>query len=118
MAGNDNVTHKGKSDIIKSSDTISNRIIHSLTKRANYKSGSMTSEEYAEYKRELKSVKDLKPIKVPKTEYKIIMSALDTDVTEEDRKHAIWIRSIRNYRYMIINYGYNDYKIVGRKPLT
>lgn len=81
------------------------------------KTGSMTPDEYADYKRELEQTRSLKQIRLSRREYAHVMSELNTHMSEEDRKHAIVTKSIGNYRYTVINMGFNEYRIVGREPI-
>lgn len=84
-----------------------------LLDRARLKTGSMTRAEYAEYKQELKYAEQAyKQILLPKDEYAHIMSELNTNLSEEDRKHAIITKTIGNYEYTFINKGFNDYIFV------
>lgn len=77
----------------------------------------MTPDEYADYKRELEQTRSLKQIRLSRREYAHVMSELNTHMSEEDRKHAIVTKSIGNYRYTVINMGFNEYRIVGREPI-
>lgn len=81
---------------------------------ARFKTGRMTLKEYEEYRRELESVGDVKPKKLPKAEYARVMSELNTHMSDEDRKHAIVHKAIGNFVYTIVNRGYNDYIITDK----
>lgn len=83
------------------------------------KTGQMTPDEYARYKRELSDAANLekKQITLSKPEYAKVMSELNNNLSDEDRKHAIVYKAIGNYRYKIINKGFDDYVIIGKKKL-
>lgn len=81
------------------------------------KTGNMDQSEYAEYRRELNQARGLKQIKLPRNEYAHVMSELNTHMSAEDRKHAIVTKSIGDYRYTIVNMGFDDYRIVGKEPI-
>ena len=85
--------------------------------RAYAKTGNMTTEEYLRYKNELEYVRNYEQIYLAKDEYAAVMHALDSNLSDEDRKHAMLTKSIGDYTYTIINRGYNDYTIVGRKKI-
>ena len=34
------------------------------------------------------------------------------DITDEERKHALITRPIRNKYYTVVNYGYGNYKLI------
>jgi hypothetical protein len=84
------------------------------------RTGGMTSKEYAEYQKELREVgkRNYKQIVLPKDEYANIMSQLNTFMSDEDRKHALVIKPIGNYYYTVINHGFDDYIIVGKRPIN
>lgn len=86
-------------------------------KSVNLRTGGMTTEEYAEYKRKLAAVSDLKQIYLPKEEYAHVMSELNTNMSDEDRKHAIVSMPIGNYAYTVINNGFDNYKVVKRTEI-
>lgn len=89
-------------------------------KRAAYakrhqKTGKLTPEEYAAYRQELKAASGKKQITLPKDEYAAVMSELNTNLTTEERKHAIVHKAIGNYVYSIVNKGFDDYTVIGKE---
>ena len=50
-------------------------------------------------------------------EYSMVMSAFNTDLTEEERKQRIISKAIGDYVYTIINNGYNEYIVIGKNPI-
>ena len=81
------------------------------------KTGEMTPQDYANYRRELEAGKYYTPIWLDPQEYAHVMSELNTNLSPEDRKHAIITKPIGNYYYTIVNYGFNDYKIIDKWPI-
>lgn len=83
------------------------------------KTGKMSPSEYADYKRELSEAVNLekKQIQLSKPEYAKVMSELNNNLSDEDRKHAIVYKAIGNYRYQIINKGFDDYVVIGKKKI-
>ena len=47
----------------------------------------------------------------------MVMSAFNTDLTEEERKQRIISKAIGDYVYTIINNGYNEYIVIGKNPI-
>lgn len=81
------------------------------------KTGNMTSAEYAEYRRELEAVRSMEQVWLPPDEYAMFMSEVNTHLSDEDRKHALVRKAIGNTLYTFINRGFNDYTVVGVKPI-
>lgn len=115
--------HSKKWRTEKESNTIETRktIGLSLQKHSGQemylKTGTMSAKEYAEFKRELNGVKGRKQIILPKDEYAMVMSELNTHMSDEDRKHAIVTKAIGNHYYTIINKGFDDYTIIAKRPI-
>ena len=86
-----------------------------LGKHVRLKTGNMTSREYALSKS--KSSDNYETIRLAKSEYATVMSALNTDLTAEQRKHKIIHKAIGNYIYTIENNGYNNYRVIGREEI-
>ena len=85
-----------------------------LAVRANAWSGDLSSEEYAEYRRELRQVQGLDSIRLDKGEYARVVSEINTHLSDEDRKHALVTKPIGSYRYTFINRGFGDYVFVDK----
>ena len=64
------------------------------------------------------SLNDFKQIVLPPNEYAEVMSELNTHMSEEDRKRYIVAKPIGNYYYTIVNRGFNDYTIIGKRPIV
>ena len=86
----------------------------SLFKNARFKTGDMTAKEYSEYKRQLALYKNAEAIKLEKREYAHVMSELNTHMSTEDRKEALVTKAIGDYYYVVVNYGFNNYKIIDK----
>ena len=88
-------------------------------RRGHYhqKTGYMTAEEYAEFRRELAAVRNAEQIVLPKDEYAHVMSELNTNMTDEDKKHAVVTKPIGNYYYTVINKGFDNYTIIGKDEI-
>ncbi len=41
-----------------------------------------------------------------------MMRVFNTDLSEEERKHAIIVHPVDNYYYKAINFGYNNYRFI------
>jgi hypothetical protein len=70
---------------------------------ARRKTGNMTTKEFAAYKRELAARKGLKQITLQKEEYAAVMREMNTNLSVEDRKHALVTKPIGDYVYTIVN---------------
>lgn len=83
------------------------------------KTEGMNPDEFLNYKREIEATKYLEKdqIILSKLEYAHVMSELNTNLSEEERKHAIIYKAIGNYGYKIINKGFDDYIIIGKEKL-
>lgn len=51
-------------------------------------------------------------IPIAKNEKEMVRKALNTDLTSEERKKKIIVRNIRNWKYKVINNGFDDYTII------
>ncbi len=60
---------------------------------------------------------DRKQIFLPPDEYSMVMSAFNTDLTDEERMQRIISKPIGDYVYTIINNGYNEYIVIGKNPI-
>ena len=47
----------------------------------------------------------------------MVMSAFNTDLTDEERMRRIISKPIGDYVYTIINNGYNEYIVIGKSPI-
>ena len=63
------------------------------------------------------SQNDRKQIFLPPDEYSMVMSAFNTDLTDEERMRRIISKPIGDYVYTIINNGYNEYIVIGKSPI-
>lgn len=86
--------------------------------RYKNKTGKMTAEEYLDYKRELEYAEKLKTVEVDYNERERVRHELNNNLTDEDRKHGVIVKYIDNYRYTVINYGFDSYRIVGKNMIN
>lgn len=56
--------------------------------------------------------KERKALNLPKEEYANIVHELNTNLSKEQRKKDTIVKCIGNYRYTIINKGFNEYTII------
>ena len=104
-------------DYAKNKDAINARRRENYAK-AHRKTGDMTADEYADYIRALRAYDDYDQIKLPEDEYAMMMSVFNSpDITEEERKSATITRAIRNDYYTVVNYGYDNYKLIDKWPI-
>jgi hypothetical protein len=82
------------------------------------RTGKMTSKEYENYKRELSKVYSYEQIYLEKQEYAHVMSEINSNLSDEDMKHAIVSKPIGNYVYTFINKGFDNYVIIGKKEIV
>lgn len=61
--------------------------------------------------------KPRKEIQLPKEEYAQVIHELNTNLTKEQKKEKILSRFIGDYRYLIENNGFNEYRIIGKDDI-
>ena len=71
----------------------------------------------AQAQRNLRRTDDCPTILLPKKEYGKVMHELNNNLTKEERNRFIITRAIGDYMYTIENYGFNDYRIIGKRPI-
>lgn len=54
---------------------------------------------------------------ISKDEYGKVMHELNNNLTKEQRKKKRVTKEIGNYRYTVINKGFNEYKIIGKEKI-
>ncbi len=118
----DDGTPQDKINAMRRKRYAANKDTINAQKRAAYakrhqKTGKLTPEEYAAYRQELKAASGKKQITLPKDEYAEVMSELNTNLTEEDRKHAVLVKHIGNYEYTIVNRGFNNYTVIKKETI-
>lgn len=92
-----------------------------VTKYVQYKNktGNMTNEEYSNKKRDIELAKKngCKQLFLPKDEYAMVMSNINTHMSDEDKKLGVVTKNIGNYAYNFLNYEFNEYVIIGKRRL-
>ena len=73
--------------------------------------------EYKKYRSDIKKWLNAKPIFLPPDEYAKVMSEFNTHMSDEDRKHRLVTKPIGDNYYTIINNGFDDYIIIGKRPI-
>lgn len=96
-------------------ETKSGKMAKRILAGTNKKTAGMTAKEYADYQKELQAVKNSEQILLPKKEYALVMSEINTNMSDEDRKHGVVTKAIGNYKYTFINKGFNDYTIIDKQ---
>lgn len=61
------------------------------------------------------STKNIPTVRLPKDEYAQVMSELNTNLTKEQLSQPIVMKAIGNYLYTVEVYGFDDYRIIGKK---
>ena len=59
----------------------------------------------------------LPTVRLPKDEYAHVMSEINTHLSDEQRELPIVSKAIGNHIYTFENYGFNDYRIIGKVPI-
>lgn len=63
------------------------------------------------------STKNIPTVRLPKDEYAQVMSELNTNLTKEQLSQPIVMKAIGNYLYTVEVYGFDDYRIIGKKRI-
>ena len=74
-------------------------------------------EDYRKYRSDIQKWKKAGQIMLPPDEYAMVMSGLNTHMSEADRKKTIVVKPIGDYYYTIVNRGFDDYIIIGKRPI-
>lgn len=61
------------------------------------------------------NTKNIKTVYLPKDEYAHVMSEINTHMSDEQRAMPVVSKAIGNYIYTFENYGFNEYRIIGKK---
>ena len=61
---------------------------------------------------------DREQIILPKDEYAMVMSELNTHMSDEDRSRRIVTKPIGSYYYTVINNGFDDYIVIGKRAIS
>ena len=51
---------------------------------------------------------------LPKSEYALVISEFNTNLSDEERTHRIVTKPIGEYYYTVINNGFNEYIVIGK----
>ena len=61
---------------------------------------------------------DFEPLFLPLTEYAHVVSEINTNLTNEERKKNVLVKPVGDCYYTFINKGFNDYIIIGKKEIA
>ena len=61
--------------------------------------------------------RERKALKLPKKEYSKVMHELNTNLSKKQRKQRTITKAIGDYRYTVINKGFNNYIIIGKQDI-
>ena len=61
---------------------------------------------------------DMQQIMLPNDEYAHVISELNTHMSDGEERHRIVTRPIGDYYYTVINQGFNDYVIIGKRRIV
>ena len=56
-------------------------------------------------------------IQLPKEEYAMVVSELNTNLTKEERKKKFLYKAIGNNVYFFENLGFNEYRFIRKEPI-
>ena len=70
-----------------------------------------------EFTKYFQEIQYLPHIYLPREEYALVMSEFNTHMSEVDRTHRIVTKPIGNFYYTIINNGFDDYIVIGKRPI-
>lgn len=92
-----------------------------LGKHVRFKTGEMTEEEYFAYRREIESASSIPTIKLGRQELAMVKSAFNqfiyNSMNTEYQKRGIVTKEVRNHVYTVVNYGFSNYRVIGKKTL-
>ncbi len=74
-------------------------------------------EDFRNLRSRIDQWKDAEQIILPPDEYAEVMSEFNTHMSDEDRKRSLVTKPIGNYYYTIINKGFDEYIIIGKRPI-
>ena len=78
---------------------------------------SFSKENYERYKSSISRWNESKQISLPPDEYAMVMNEFNTHMSDEDRERRLVTKPIGKYYYTIINNGFNDYIVIGKRPI-
>ena len=79
---------------------------------------SNNKNEYLQYQSEIKRWKNHEAIFLPKEEYALVMSELNTHLSDSDRNRKLLVKPIGNSYYVVLNNGFDEYIIIGKYPIV
>ncbi len=79
---------------------------------------SINKEDFKEYLSAIDNWKNHDQIILPKNEFAHVISELNSNMSDEERTHSVVSKPIGEYIYTFINKGFNDYVIIGKRPIV
>lgn len=76
-----------------------------------------SSEDFQEWRAEIQRWTSRKQIILPPDEYAEVISEFNTHMSDEDRTRRLVTKPIGNYYYTVINRGFDDYTVIGKRPI-
>ena len=71
--------------------------------------------DFQECRSEIQKWTSRKQIILPPDEYAKVMSEFNTHMSDEDRKRKLVTKPIGDYYYTVINRGFDDYIVIGKR---
>ena len=78
---------------------------------------SFSREDYTSFQSEIQKWQNARQIVLPPDEYATVMSEFNTHLSDRDRTRKYVTKPIGDYYYTIINRGFDDYIVVGKRPI-
>lgn len=79
--------------------------------------GNLTPEEFDAKRRDIEAASKRKTIQVSAKERRHVESELNTNLSADEWKRGVVTRPIGDYLYTVVVYGFNNFRIIGRKAL-
>ena len=73
--------------------------------------------KYDEYTRKILDLRSTERIILPEDEYAHVISELNSNMSETDKSKKLVTKPIGDYYYTVINQGFNEYVIIGKRPI-
>lgn len=77
-----------------------------------------TKDDYEKYKSDIVKRNEVGQIILPPDEYAMVMSEFNTHMSVKDREQQLVTKPIGSYYYTIINNGFDNYIVIGKRPIV
>lgn len=92
-----------------------------LFEGAVFKTGKLSTRDFIDKTREIEAVSDIPRISVPFAEAEMVRQAMNQYIyggaDKSREKRGVIIKEVRNHVYTVVNHGFDEYEIIGRKEL-